>query len=152
MKKIVEKPRDLPALVGQSFGPGEWLTVSQAMIDQFADLTGDRQWIHVDVERAKREAPGGSTIAHGFLVLSLIGTLMPTVLDVQGASSILNYGSDRLRFLNAVPAGARVRASVKVKATEEVPAGRRVIFETTIEVEGQTKPALLAESIFLFFD
>lgn len=150
--RIIEHPSQLPALVGTTLGPGDWLTVDQAMIDAFADVTGDRQWIHVDTERAAREMPGGKTIAHGFLVLALLGRLMPPLYEVRGASRILNYGSDRLRFLNVVPAGARVRARIAFKAVDPVPGGRKCVTETTIEVEGQDKPALIAESIFLYYD
>jgi acyl dehydratase len=149
---IIEPPSRLADQVGQTIGPGDWLTVDQAMIDAFADLTGDRQWIHVDTERAAREMPGGKTIAHGFLVLALLGRLMPPLYEVRGASRILNYGSDRLRFLNVVPAGARVRASITFKSVEPVPGGRKCVTETSIEVEGQSKPALVAESIFLYHD
>ncbi|MGE0099752.1 MAG: MaoC family dehydratase [Hydrogenophaga sp.] len=149
---IIEPPSRLADQVGQTIGPGDWLTVDQAMIDAFADLTGDRQWIHVDTGRAAREMPGGKTIAHGFLVLALLGRLMPPLYDVRGASRILNYGSDRLRFLNVVPAGARVRASIQFKSVEPVPGGRKCVTETSIEVEGQPRPALVAESIFLYYD
>ncbi|WP_439588943.1 MaoC family dehydratase [Hydrogenophaga sp.] len=149
---IIEPPSRLADQVGHTIGPGDWLTVDQAMIDAFAHLTGDRQWIHVDTERAAREMPGGKTIAHGFLVLALLGRLMPPLYEVKGASRILNYGSDRLRFLNVVPAGARVRASITFKSVEPVPGGRKCVTETSIEVEGQSKPALVAESIFLYYD
>lgn len=149
---IIDPPSQLNDFVGTTTGPGDWLTVDQAMINAFADVTGDHQWIHVDTERAKREMPGGKTIAHGFLVLALLGRLMPPLYEVRGASRILNYGSDRLRFLNVVPAGARVRASITFKSVEPVPGGRKCVTETSIEVEGQSKPALLAESIFLYYD
>lgn len=149
---IIEPPAQLNDFVGTRIGPGDWLTVDQPMIDAFAEVTGDRQWIHVDTERAAREMPGGKTIAHGFLVLALLGRLMPPLYEVRGASRILNYGSDRLRFLNVVPAGARVRASISFKSVEPVPGGHKCVTETSIEVEGQSKPALLAESIFLYYD
>ncbi|WP_374664617.1 MaoC family dehydratase [Ramlibacter sp.] len=149
---VLDHPSRLNGLVGTTIGPGEWLTVDQAMIDAFADVTGDRQWIHVDTERAAREMPGGKTIAHGFLMLSLLGRLMPPLYEVQGASRVLNYGSDRLRFLNGVPAGSRVRASITFKSVEPVAGGRKCVTETSITVEGQAKPALVAESIFLYYD
>lgn len=148
---IIDLPSQLNDFVGTTIGPGDWLTVDQAMINAFADLTGDRQWIHVDTERAAREMPGGKTIAHGFLVLALLGRLMPPLYEVKSASRILNYGSDRLRFLNAVPAGACVRASITFKSVEPVPGGRKCVTETSIEVQGQSKPALVAESIFLYY-
>lgn len=149
---VLDHPSRLNDLVGTTIGPGEWLTVDQAMIDAFADVTGDRQWIHVDTERAAREMPSGKTIAHGFLMLSLLGRLMPPLYEVQGASRVLNYGSDRLRFLNGVPAGSRVRASITFKSVEPVAGGRKCVTETSITVEGQAKPALVAESIFLYYD
>ena len=149
---ILDHPSQLNDLVGTTIGPGDWLTVDQAMINAFADVTGDRQWIHVDTERAAREMPDGKTIAHGFLVLALLGRLMPPLYEVKGASRILNYGSDRLRFLNVVPAGASVRASITFKSVEPVPGGRKCVTETSIEVQGQFKPALVAESIFLYYD
>lgn len=149
---LIEPPSQLTAQVGNTIGPGDWLTVDQPMINAFAELTGDRQWIHVDTARAAREMPGGKTIAHGFLVLALLGRLMPPLYEVRGAARILNYGSDRLRFLNAVPSGARVRARIAFKSVDAVPGGHKCVTETTIEVEGQAKPALVAESIFVYYD
>lgn len=149
---IIAPPSRLADHVGATIGPGDWLTVDQHMIDGFAEITGDRQWIHIDVERAAREMPGGRTIAHGFLLLSLLGRLLPPLYDVHGASRILNYGSDRLRFLNAVPCGARVRARVTIKSVEPIEGGRKCVLETTMEVEGQSRPALVAESIFMYYD
>jgi len=149
---IIDPPSQLNDFVGTTIGAGDWLTLDQTMINAFADLTGDHQWIHVDTERAAREMPGGKTIAHGFLVLALLGRLMPPLYEVRGASRILNYGSDRLRFLNVVPAGACVRASITFKSVESVPGGRKCVTETSIEVQGQSKPALVAESIFLYYD
>ena len=149
---VIEKPSQLPDMVGRSVGPGDWLTVGQGMIDAFAELTGDRQWIHVDTVRAANEMPGGKTIAHGFLLLSLVGRLLPALYEVRGAKRIINYGSDRLRFLNAVPSGSRIRASVLFKSVEPANGGFKCVLETSIEVEGQSKPALVAESIFLYFE
>src|SRR5713226_4425854 len=105
----VETPKDLLGLVGRELGPSEWITVDQAMIDKFADATGDHQWIHIDVERAKRDMPGGKTIAHGFLTLSLIAGLAHQTHDIRGRSRGINYGSDRVRFTAPVPSGSRVR-------------------------------------------
>src|SRR5437870_10463483 len=102
----VEYPKDLLKLVGTELGPSEWVTVDQAMIDKFADATGDHQWIHVDVERAKREMPGGKTIAHGYLTLSLVPRMASTLLEVTHRSRGINYGSNKIRFISPVPAGA----------------------------------------------
>jgi len=149
---IIDSPDHLADHVGTTIGPGDWLTVNQNMIDSFAEITGDRQWIHVDVARAAHEMPDGKTIAHGFLLLSLLGTLLPTLYDVRGASRILNYGSDRLRFVTAVPSGARVRARVLFKSVQAITNGYKCVVETTMEVEGISRPALVAESIFMYYE
>jgi acyl dehydratase len=144
----VESPRDLKQHVGKELGPSDWFTVDQAMIDKFADATGDHQWIHVDVERAKREMPGGKTIAHGYLTLSLVPRLASTLVKVTGRKRGVNYGSNKVRFTNMVPAGARVRLRQKLVNVEEISGGGvRVTSEMTMEVEGQDKPALVAETI-----
>src|SRR5436189_3341488 len=103
----VEYPKDLLPLVGRELGPSEWITVDQPTIDKFADATGDHQWIHVDVERAKREMPGGKTVAHGYLTLSLVPRMAATLLEVTKRSRGINYGSNKVRFISPVPAGAR---------------------------------------------
>src|SRR5258706_12918818 len=103
----VEKPQDLLQHVGKELGPSEWLTVTQEMIDKFADATGDHQWIHVDVERAKKEMPGGKTIAHGYLTLSLLPQLAPTLMKIEKRRRGLNYGSKRVRLTAPAPPGAR---------------------------------------------
>ena len=142
----VEKPQDLLQHVGKELGPSEWLTVTQAMIDKFADATGDHQWIHVDVERARKEMPGGKTIAHGYLTLSLLPRLAPTLLKVNKRKRGINYGSNKIRFTNPVPAGSRIRLKQTIKAVEDVPDnGVRITSEMVIEVEGQERPALVAE-------
>ncbi|MGH7356767.1 MAG: MaoC family dehydratase, partial [Candidatus Rokuibacteriota bacterium] len=116
------------------------------MIDKFAEATGDHQWIHVDVERAKREMPGGKTIAHGYLTLSLVPRLGATLVKVAKRRRGINYGSNKIRFTNAVPAGSRVRLRSRIAKVEPVPDnGFRVTTEVTIEVEGQERPALVAE-------
>jgi len=142
----VESPKDLLAHVGKELGPSEWVTVDQAMIDKFAEATGDHQWIHVDVERAKREMPGGKTIAHGYLTLSLVPRLGATLVKVAKRRRGINYGSNKIRFTNVVPAGSRVRLRSKIAKVEPVPDdGFRITTEVTIEVEGQERPALVAE-------
>src|SRR6266705_5398816 len=114
----VEYPKDLLKLVGKELGPSEWMTVDQAMIDKFAEATGDHQWIHVDVERAKREMPGGKTIAHGYLTLSLVPRLGATLVKVAKRRRGINYGSNRVRFTAPVPAGARVRLRLQIGKAE----------------------------------
>jgi acyl dehydratase len=144
----VDKPADLLQHVGRVLGPSEWMTVDQAMIDKFAEATGDHQWIHVDVERAKREMPGGKTIAHGYLTLALVPRLAQTLVKVTGRKRGLNYGSNKVRFTSAVPAGARIRLRQRLVAVEPVADnGYRVTSEMTVEVEGQERPALVAETI-----
>jgi acyl dehydratase len=143
----LETPRDLLQQVGRELGPSEWMTVDQAMIDKFAEATGDHQWIHVDVERARREMPGGKTIAHGYLTLSLVPRLAATLVRVKTRSRGVNYGSNKVRFINPVPAGARIRLRQRIANVEEIQGGVRVTSEMTVEVEGQPKPALVAETI-----
>jgi acyl dehydratase len=141
----VETPKDLLALVGKTLGPSAWITVDQPMIAAFADATGDHQWIHVDVERAKREMPGGKTIAHGYLTLSLVPRMAATLLKVTKRSRGLNYGSNKVRFTNAVPAGARVRLRQRIVNAEAIAGGVRLTSEMTVEIDGQERPALVAE-------
>ena len=148
----VEKPQDLLQHVGEQLGPSEWLTVTQEMIDKFADATGDHQWIHVDVERAKKEMPGGKTIAHGYLTLSLLPQLAPTLMKVEKRRRGVNYGSNRVRFTAPVPAGARVRLRQKLVKVEPVEDnGFRVTSEMTMEVEGNTRPAMVAETLGIIY-
>ena len=142
----VEYPKDLRQYLGRELGPSDWITVEQAMIDKFADATGDHQWIHVDVERAKREMPGGKTIAHGYLTLSLVPRMAATLLQVTKRSRGLNYGSNKVRFTNAVPAGSRIRLRQRILNVEDVSGnGVRVTSEMIVEIEGQERPALVAE-------
>ncbi|MEX0404688.1 MaoC family dehydratase [Aquibium sp. LZ166] len=148
--RTFESPYEIRDVIGERLGSSDWLTVTQSMIDDFANATGDRQWIHVDVERARRESPEGTTIAHGYLVMSLIGVLQPTLYTVK-AQRTINYGINKLRFLKAVPAGARIRSSETIRAVEEGSGGLRVSSELTIELDGADKPALVAEIVFVYF-
>src|SRR5687768_9714476 len=144
----VDTPADMDAHVGKALGASEWCLVDQKTIDLFAEATGDHQWIHVDVERARREMPGGKTIAHGYLTLSLVPRLAATLLKVTKRRHGLNYGSNKVRFTNTVPAGARIRLRQRLANVEHVAGdGFRVISEMTVEVEGQERPALVAEVI-----
>jgi acyl dehydratase len=133
--------------VGKELGVTEWMTIDQERIDGFADFTGDHQWIHVDVERARRESPFGSTIAHGYLTLSLAAAWQYELGIVPaGVSEALNYGLDRVRFVAPVKVGARIRDRVVLLAVEQQKKGRLLLkTRNTIEIEGETKPALIAE-------
>jgi acyl dehydratase len=132
--------------VGQVLGRSDWLTVTQEMIDLFAEATGDRQWIHVDRERAKA-SPFGTTIAHGFLTLSLIPRLLDTIYDVGKMDSRLNYGCNKIRFMAPVPSGGRIRLELKLLAIEDTPRGVRVTSEATVQLEGSERPACVAELV-----
>ena len=148
----VETPNDLKQHVGEEMGVSDWVTVDQEMIDKFADATGDHQWIHVDVERAKRELPIGSTIAHGYLTLSLVSDLSTQNLLIKKKSRGLNYGSNKVRFTGMVPAGSRVRLRTILKAVEDVKDnGVRVISEAIMEREGADRPVMVAETISIAY-
>ena len=148
--RTVQGVEGLRALTpGEELGVSDWVEVSQERIDQFAEATGDHQWIHVDVEKAA-EGPFGTTIAHGFLTLSLVPMLSWSVWTVEGITMGINYGSDKVRFLTPVPSGARVRGRFTFTKLEETGAGIRVYTTGTVELEGADKPALVVESISLF--
>ena len=151
MKQEFLSLETMDRLVGHELGLSEWVRLDQAVISEFAHCTGDDQWIHVDVERSAREGPFGSTIAHGYLTLALVG---PAALEVwirpAGIGTALNYGIDRVRFLAPVPSGARVRNRVKLVAVDVKPDGRVLITtENTIEIEGQDRPALIANTLVM---
>jgi acyl dehydratase len=148
----IETIADLPKHIGQKLGTSDWLVVDQKMIDQFAEATGDHQWIHIDVERAKKEMPGGKTIAHGYLTLSLLPKLNHGIWKVKQRSRGVNYGSNKVRFTAPVPAGSRVRGHLTLKAVEPIQGGARVTMEATVEVEGSDRPALVAETLSLVYD
>ncbi len=137
--------------VGQELGVSEWITINQERINDFADFTGDHQWIHVNVERAKRESLFGTTIAHGYLTLSLAAALsMGLGIIPAGVSQALNYGLDKVRFLAPVKSGSRVRDRVVLLAAELQGKGRILLkFRNTIEIEGEAKPALIADALSL---
>jgi acyl dehydratase len=133
--------------VGQQIAASDWLEVTQARINQFADATGDHQWIHVDPARAAVELPSKSTIAHGFLTLSLLSTLIRESIRFTGLRMAINYGLNRVRFVSPVPAGSRIRALITLKAVDAVTGGFQVAWEVTIERDGGDKPACVAEWI-----
>src|SRR5258706_9893515 len=139
----VEYPKDLLKLVGKELGTSEWMTVDQAMIDKFAEATGDHQWIHVDVERAKREMPGGKTIAHGYLTLSLVPRMAAGLLEVTKRSRGINYGSNKIRFISPVQAGARLPGRHPILRAPRVPGtGRRATAAWCGGMGGEPKPPL----------
>jgi acyl dehydratase len=141
---------DLPRFVGKELGVSSWVTVDQSRIDQFAECSGDRQWIHVDVERAKRESPYRAPIAHGYLTLSLVAPLQMEIGAVPtDAGAAFNYGLDKVRFLAPVKAGARVRLRVALIDVEKKGGGVVLKTSNTLEIEGSEKPALIAESLAL---
>ena len=131
--------------IGQEIAVGEWFEITQARINQFADATEDRQWIHVDVDRARNESPVKSTIAHGFLTLSLVGVLVRHAVTIEGQRMAINYGVNRVRFVSPVPAGARVRARLTPVAVEDVDRAVQVTWAVIVELEGGTKPACVVE-------
>jgi acyl dehydratase len=137
--------------VGQELGISAWETMSQARINQFAACTGDRQWIHVDIERAQRESPLQSTIAHGYLTLSLLAqSVFEIVVEPAGVTRALNYGLDKVRFMAPVKAGSRVRNRIKLLAVDQKGDGRYLLTtEATMEIEGEAKPALVAVALAL---
>jgi acyl dehydratase len=139
---------ELRGLIGRPIGPSEWVEVSQADIDKFAEISRDDQWIHVDVERAERESPFGTTVAHGNLTLSLIDGFRRQLIRQEGVKLGINYGWDRVRFPAPVPAGAKVRATAEIQAVEDLGDGWfHVVTKFTLEVEGGEKPVCVAESV-----
>ena len=141
--------KELDELAGQEIGVSNWLEVTQDRVNRFAEATDDYQWIHVDVERATREL--GGTIAHGYLTLSLIPLLDDQIMEVTGVARRLNYGSDKVRYVNALSVGKRIRVHTKVLSAEPRSGGLQVKKECTVEIEGETKPACIAETITLYF-
>jgi len=132
--------------VGEELAVGDWVTVDQATIDKFAEATGDRQWIHVDAERAKK-GPFGTTIAHGFLTLSLLPRLAESAITIDDVRMGVNYGLNRVRFPAPVPSGSRIRARMKLLAYDAIDGGAQLVMEVTMEREGSDKPVCVAESV-----
>ena len=146
--KVISSVDDAVGLVGQELGVGEWKEIDQKRIDAFADVTEDHQWIHIDVEKAKSESPYGTTIAHGFLTLSMIPKLSKDNFRVENAKMAINYGLNKVRFLAAVPSGGRIRARSELVDAEKV--GDNMVNLTvrqTIELDGSDKPAAVADTI-----
>ena len=141
--------KDLPGLVGQEVGVSDWVLIDQDRVNKFAEATGDHQWIHVDVERATKEI--GGPIAHGYLTLSLIPFLGAGMLPVKGVTRGINYGSDKVRFTNMVRVGKKVRMRQKLLAVEAKAGGLQMKNECTIEIEGEERPACVAETISIVY-
>lgn len=149
--RIIKTIDDAKALVGEEVGLSDWIVIDQHRIDQFAEATADYQWIHVDVERAAREMPDGKTIAHGYLTLALIPALTGNFIKVENLSRAVNYGLNKLRFYVPIPVGSRLRARARVLQVRKRGPAMLITSETRIEVEGQTKPACVAETLGMYF-
>jgi acyl dehydratase len=146
MMRIFRDFDEIKAAAGTEVGVSDWIEVTQERIDQFARATGDDQWIHVDVERAGRELPTGTTIAHGLLTLSFAPVFVRSVMGLDGVTNTLNYGADRIRYLAPVPAGSRLRGRITIAAAEDAPRnGLRVTYGVTVEIENRERRACVAE-------
>lgn len=150
MTTIIKSIDELSSHVGQHLGYSDYLDITQERVQLFADATGDHQWIHLDVEKAKA-GPFGGTIAHGYLTLSLGPALLPQIWRVEGVKMGVNYGANRVRFMAPVPVGARLRAGAKLMNVEPVTGGVHVTIEVTFECEGASKPSCVAEVIFRYY-
>jgi acyl dehydratase len=150
MTTTIDGINGLEKLVGEHLGYSEWHQVTQEQVNLFADATGDHQWIHVDVERAKA-GPFGGPIAHGYLTLSLAPTLLTEIMQVDGVSMGINYGLNKLRFPSPVPVGSKVRAGATLANVEPVSGGVQVTLNTTFEIEGGSKPVCVAEILFRYY-
>ena len=150
MATLISGIDDLKGRVGQHLGYSDWMEVTQERINQFADATGDHQWIHVDVEKAK-QGPFGGPIAHGYLTLSLAVPLFAQVMRMEGVRMGINYGLNRVRFITPVPAGARLRVGGELMEVEEIQGGAQSTVKLTFELEGAEKPACVAEAIYRYY-
>ncbi len=139
---------EIEAAAGEELGSSDWVEITQERVDQFAEATGDHQWIHVDVEKAK-QGPFGGTIAHGYLTLSLVPWLGSQVFSLETPGAKLNYGVNKVRFPSPVPVGSRVRAKVAVDQVADVPAGKQLTMKYVVEIEGHDKAACVAETVVL---
>ncbi|MXZ84987.1 MAG: MaoC family dehydratase [Acidimicrobiia bacterium] len=138
---------DLSAAAGQHLGWSDWMEITQERVNQFADATGDHQWIHIDPERAATESPYGATIAHGYLTLSLTNMFLPSLITVEQISMGINYGVNKVRFPAPVPVGSRVRVGAELSSVDEINGGVQAVITITVEVEGSPKPACVVESL-----
>lgn len=149
MTTVLEQPADLLGLIGQSLGTTEWMKVTQQQVDLFADATGDRQWIHTDAERAAK-GPFKGTIAHGYLTLSLTPTVIAQVLEIRELTAALSYGLNKVRFPAPVRVGSQVRAAVTVASAQQKTSGVESVFKLTYEIDGEARPACVADVIVLY--
>jgi acyl dehydratase len=147
----VQTPADMAAYVGKKIGTSDWLLIDQQRIDDFARVSGDENWIHIDVERASRELPQGKTIAHGMLTFSLVTFLGAQISRVVERSRGINYGSNKVRFTAPVPVGSRIRLHRTLEKCEILEGGARLTFGNSIEIEGAERPALVAETISMVY-
>ena len=145
----IDSLADLAGAVGTNLGATEWLTIDQERINQFADATGDHQWIHVDTEAAKK-GPFGTTIGHGYLTMSLCAPFLGQLLSVDGISMGINYGIDKARFITPVLSGGRVRGTGEIISVNDIPGGAQVVVRMTIELEGAAKPAAVVDTVTRF--
>ena len=150
--RIIHGTAGLQAVIGEHLGYSDWMEITQERVNQFAEATGDHQWIHIDVERARAESPFGGPIAHGYLTLSLGPVLMPQVLTTTGFKMGVNYGCNKVRFMSPVPVGAKVRLGVTLLAVDEIPGGAQSTYSFSFECEGATKPSCVAEVIFRSYE
>ena len=150
MAKVFDKPADLIGSEGTRLGPTDWLLVDQERVNGFADVTGDHQWIHVDVERAKA-GPFGGTIVHGYLTMSLVHFFLPQLIEVRGFAHAVNVGAARLRFLSPVKVGSSIRGVGEIVSVEEVKGAIQSVVRVTVEIEGQDKPACVLDTISRYF-
>ena len=149
MTTVFSNPDELLDAVGRDLGTSDWLAIEQDRIDQFAEATGDHQWIHVDPVAAA-DGPFGATIAHGYLTLALTNQFLPQIMQVDGASMGVNYGTNKVRFPQPVTVGSRVRAAAVITSAEEISGGVQIVVTITVEIEGQSKPACVVESVSRF--
>jgi acyl dehydratase len=152
MPRVIEGVEELRSLTGQEVGASEWFEITQDRINAFADATEDHQWIHIDTERVKTDSPFKTTIAHGFLTLSLLPHLASEAVTVRGDFKMgINYGLNRLRFVSPVAVGSRVRARFTLQAVEDVAGGIQITWAVTVEAEGAQKPSLVAEWLVRYY-
>ena len=150
MSNVISSFEDLKALEGLEVGVSDWFQITQDQIDQFADVTLDHQWIHVDVERAQKEMPGGTTIAHGYLTLSMIPAMTAGFLEFTNLKMGINYGLNKVRFTNMVVVDSRIRARSMVQAGRQRSGAAQLVGLTTVDIEGETKPACVVETVSFF--
>lgn len=152
MPLVLENPNSLTEWVGREIGVTDWFTITQDLIRQFSEVTGDRQWIHLDQDRARRDSPFQSTIAHGFLTLSLLSRFIRQVLQIRtGVRLTVNYGLNRVRFPAPVRSDGRIRAHVVAESVKQVPDALQATFQVTIEAEGSDKPCCVAEWVLRYY-